>query len=77
MVIFLAVFFIRTLLSVFILKTIEKSQNLQGGGGGGGAKTSQVLSSHLHGDKAITVLQWVECKANTEGCPYSVKMKRL
>lgn len=35
--------------------------------------TSQVPSSHVHGDKAITVLKWVECKAKTEGCPYSLK----
>lgn len=39
--------------------------------------TSQGFSSHLHGDEAITVLEGVECKANTEGCPFSVKIKGI
>lgn len=35
--------------------------------------TSQIPSSRVHGDKAITVLEWIECQANTEGCPYLLK----
>lgn len=59
---------------MLVFKTVEMRGNLQGKKK---ANTSQVFSSHLHGNKAITVLERVECKANTEGCPYSVKIKRI